>query len=101
MRPNIKVENVRLSGLGSLAEYLRAVRGRRLGAHRPTLPGSSDEGAYVELETGNQEFERRSVETGLSDGITIGQGDNAVGLPDLIAQLHAAEQELPVSIEVV
>ena len=24
MRPNLKVENVRLSGLGSLAEYLRA-----------------------------------------------------------------------------
>ena len=30
-----------------------------------------DEGAYVELETGEQEFERRAVETGLSDGINI------------------------------
>ena len=30
-----------------------------------------DEGAYVELETGDQEFERRAVETGLSDGINI------------------------------
>ena len=30
-----------------------------------------DEGAYVELETGDQEFERRAVETGLSDGLNI------------------------------
>ena len=30
-----------------------------------------DEGTYVELETGDQQFERRSVETGLSDGINI------------------------------
>ncbi len=30
-----------------------------------------DQGAYVELETGEQEFERRAVETGLSDGINI------------------------------
>ena len=30
-----------------------------------------DEGAYVELETGDQQFERRAVETGLSDGINI------------------------------
>ncbi len=30
-----------------------------------------DEGSYVELETGPQEFERRAVETGLSDGINI------------------------------
>lgn len=30
-----------------------------------------DQGAYVELETGEQQFERRPVETGLSDGINI------------------------------
>ncbi|MFQ5349822.1 MAG: efflux RND transporter periplasmic adaptor subunit [Thermoanaerobaculia bacterium] len=30
-----------------------------------------DQGAYVELETGDQQFERRTVETGLSDGINI------------------------------
>ena len=30
-----------------------------------------DEGAYVEVETGDQQFERRGVETGLSDGINI------------------------------
>ena len=30
-----------------------------------------DEGAYVEVETGEQQFERRAVETGLSDGINI------------------------------
>ncbi len=30
-----------------------------------------DAGAYVELESGPQEFERRAVETGLSDGINI------------------------------
>ena len=30
-----------------------------------------DEGAYVEVETGPQKFERRTVETGLSDGINI------------------------------
>ena len=30
-----------------------------------------DEGSYVELEIGPQEFERRAVETGLSDGINI------------------------------
>ena len=30
-----------------------------------------DQGAYVDLETGDQQFERRAVETGLSDGINI------------------------------
>jgi HlyD family secretion protein len=30
-----------------------------------------DQGAYVEVETGAQQFERRAVETGLSDGINI------------------------------
>ena len=30
-----------------------------------------DEGPYVEVETGEQQFERRDVEIGLSDGINI------------------------------
>ena len=30
-----------------------------------------DEGPFVEIETGDQEFEKRRVETGLSDGIQI------------------------------
>ena len=30
-----------------------------------------DDGAFVEVETGDQKFERREVETGLSDGINI------------------------------
>ena len=30
-----------------------------------------DEGSYVELQTGDQQFERQAVETGLSDGINI------------------------------
>lgn len=38
-----------LHGLDFVAEHLRAVRGRPLSAHRPTLPRSTFEGAYVDF----------------------------------------------------
>ena len=48
-----------------------------------------DDGPYVEIETGDQDFERRRVETGLSDGIVI-EVVNGLGEDDRIKDASSA-----------
>lgn len=47
--PQLSFNPSLLHGLDFVVEYLRAVRGQPLGAHRPSLPRSGYEGAYVDF----------------------------------------------------
>lgn len=96
--PLLALEPELLHGLDLVTEYIRAVRGFPLSAHRPRLPRSRFEGAYVDLGewalSVTRAAGRRVVDSMPRLGVYGFEGDRLRFLSPDVGDLHAGDRLL-------